>query len=105
MTHNVHVQFEIFIAPIVMLMGGKKDLLPRYQEEEDVTLNPGTDSPSLQHASLSVFIKCSLACEVHGLRKFPLVRIIARLIVSGWSRRQALELSSLVALQKALPLS
>jgi hypothetical protein len=43
-------------------------------------LNPGTDSPSLHLDSLSVCIKCSLVCEVCGLRKFPLVWIIARLI-------------------------
>lgn len=26
-THNVHIHFEIFMAPIVILMGGKADLL------------------------------------------------------------------------------
>lgn len=85
-THNVHIHSEIFMAPIVALMGGKADLLLRY---EDATLNPGPASPSPLCASWSVCGKPNLACELCGLMKFPLVWVIARLIacwvVSEWS--------------------
>lgn len=77
LTHNVHIHFEIFMAPIVILMGGKADLLLRY---EDATLNPGPGSPSLQSASWSVCGKRNPACELCGLMTFPLVWVIASLI-------------------------
>lgn len=74
-THIVHIHFEIFIAPIVMLMGEKKICCP------DTRMQLWTLELTLPLCSvLAVYVQCSLACEVCGLRTFPRVWVIAWLV-------------------------